>query len=257
MLPRFHALPLVGALLSTSVVMADTGDKDGRWGGLAGASLSLSSGNTDSASVLLNANIARQTEQEKTSVRASVNQARSDTNGERTTTANKWSIAAQQDIDLNAVWFAFGSLGFDADRLIELKLRSTVSGGLGYHVIESDPHNFDVFGGVSYTHKHYRTLQTIHDKTATRFSNMGLLLGEESTHQLNEAVSLKQRLEYYPGLTGDKTQLLKFSGALNVSLTKDLSLSVGLTSTYNSQVPPGVKKTDSTLFTGLNLKLGS
>lgn len=235
---------------------AEPASRDGVWRGLAGASLSMSSGNTESAALLVNVNVARQVEGAKTSLQAFVNQAQSKVDGDRNTTANKWGLSGQQDEDLTPEWFAFVKLGVDADRLIELKRRTNVAAGLGYHVIDSEAHTFDVFGGVSYTDKLYRRAQTIRGETDTRFTNTGLLFGEESSHRLSDTVSLKQRLEYFPSFTGDRTQLVRFNGSLNVGLSKSTSLSVGLISTYNSKVPPGVKKTDTSLFTGLNVKLG-
>ena len=247
-------LPLM-SLLSTTV-HAEPVKKDGQWRGLAGASLSISGGNTESASLLANVNVARQVVGSKTTLQGYINQARSKVDGEKNTTANKWGVSGQQDVDLTPQWYGFGKLGVDADRVIELKHRSTVAGGLGYHLIQTEAHTLDVFSGLSHTRSVYREVQTIGDTTGTRFSNTGLLIGEESSHQLNDTVSLKQRLEYTQALTGDKLNLMRFNGSLNVAMTKATSLSVGLISTYNSKVPPGVKKVDTTLFTGLNVKLG-
>jgi len=247
-------LPLLAAL--STPALADAPKADGQWRGLAGASLSLSGGNTESAALLANVNLARQVDGAKTTVQAYINQARSKVDGERDTTANKWGASGQQDLDLSGDWYGFGRLGVDADRLIELKHRSTVAGGLGYHLIRNERHTLDVFSGVSHTRSVYREVQTINDQTGTRFSNTGVLIGEESSHQLNDTVSLKQRLEYNQGLSGDKLNLLRFNGSLNVAMSKATSLSVGLISTYNSKVPPGVKKVDTSLFTGLNVKLG-
>jgi len=242
--------------LGSAPLWAEPAPRDGVWRGLAGASLSFSSGNTDSSALLVNVNLTRQVEGAKTSVQAFANQARSKVDGDRNTTANKWGLSGQQDVDLGPDWFTFVKLGVDADRVIELKRRTNVAAGLGYHLIRSEAHTVDLFSGLSYTHKIYRAPQTIHGETGTRFSNTGLLIGEESSHRLADNVSLKQRLEYFPGFTGDRTQLLRFNGSLNVGLSKATSLAVGLISTYNSRVPPGVKKTDTSLFTGLNVKLG-
>ncbi|NBD21166.1 DUF481 domain-containing protein [Aquabacterium fontiphilum] len=242
--------------LGSAPLWAEPAPRDGVWRGLAGASLSFSSGNTDSSALLVNVNLTRQVEGAKTSVQAFANQARSKVDGDRETTANKWGVSGRQDLDLGPHWFAFVKLGVDADRLLELKHRSNVATGLGHHLIRSERHTLDVFSGLSLTRSVYREAQTINDKTDTRFSNTGVLIGEESSHQLNDTVSMKQRLEYNQGLSGDKLNLLRFNGSVNVAISKATSLSVGLIRTYNSKVPPGVKKVDTSLFTGLNVKLG-
>ena len=250
--------PLTLALLGclSAPALAGGAKTDGQWRGLAGASLSLSGGNTESAALLATVNLDRQVQGAKTSVQANINQARSTVGDERDTTANKWGLSAQQDVDFTTAWFGFGRLGMDADRLIELKHRSNVAAGVGYHLLRGEHHTLDVFSGLSHTRSVYREAQTINDQTGTRFSNTGVLIGAESSHQLNDTVSLKQRLDYNQGLSGDKLNLLRFNGSLNVAMSKATSLSVGLISTYNSKVPPGVKKVDTSLFTGLNVKLG-
>ncbi len=251
-------IALFACALSTATApsWAEAPPHDGRWRGLAGASLALSGGNTESSALLVNVNVSRRVDGGKTSLQSFINQAQSKVNGDRKTTANKWGASGQQDLDLTPDWFTFVKLGIDADRVIELKRRGNVAVGLGRHVIRSERHTFDVIGGVSHTRSVYREEQTINAKTGTRFSNTGVLIGEESSHQLNDTVSAKQRLEYNQGLSGDKVDVLRFNGSINVAISKVTSLSVGLISSYNSKVPPGVKKVDTSLFTGLNVKLG-
>jgi putative salt-induced outer membrane protein len=97
----------------------------------------------------------------------------------------------------------------------------------------------------------------IGDKTDTRFSRASLYLGEESSHQLSDTVSFKQRLELYPGLSGDKAKIMKFTAGLGVAMSGTMSLTVGLTDSYNSKPPAGSKKNDVAVFTGLNVKFGA
>ena len=93
-------------------------------------------------------------------------------------------------------------------------------------------------------------------RMSTSFSSTGLELGEESSHQLNDAVSFKQHLDYFPGFTGVKNNMVKFNASLNVAMSKSLALTVGVIDTYNSQVPAGFAKNDLGIFTGLSMKLG-
>jgi putative salt-induced outer membrane protein len=90
-----------------------------------------------------------------------------------------------------------------------------------------------------------------------RFSRASLYLGEESSHQLSDTVSFKQRLELYPGLSGDKAKIMKFTAGLGVAMSGTMSLTVGLTDSYNSKPPAGSKKNDVAVFTGLNVKFGA
>jgi putative salt-induced outer membrane protein len=237
---KTHLILALGTAVLAAPVLAQ--QTDGEWRGLAGASLAISSGNTDSKAALLNLDLARATTDDKTSVAAYLNEGQSKIKGQTTTTAGKWGVAGQYDHNITPVLFGFGKLGFDHDRPSDLSLRTLVAAGLGYHVIQTKTDSFDVFGGVN---------------TKKDFSSVGLLLGEESSHQMTDTVFAKQRIEYYPGLTGEKAQLIKATGALNVAMTKTMSLTVGVMDTFNSKVSAGQKKNDLSVFTGVSMKLGS
>jgi putative salt-induced outer membrane protein len=229
--------------------------KDGKWRGLLGASFTLTSGNSETMATLLNVDMARLTTHSKFAVQGFVNHGTSKVDGERQTTANKWGLSTQYDSDLTNGWFAFAKLGFDADRMMDLTLRSTASTGFGYHLIDTQTNILNAFAGLSYTDRRYRTEQDFNGHVGRHFSNPGALLGEESTHRLNDRVTLQQRLELYPDGSSERAHVAHFNGNLNVSMSEMLSLSVGLISTYNHNVPPGLKHVDTSLFTGLNIRL--
>lgn len=245
------------ALACVASTWADEPVADGQWRGLASASLAVTSGNSQSQAALASVDLARLTTQDKISLGGYVNEGRSKSNGVTTTSSGKEGVHGQYDYNLTPEVFGFGSLAFDHDRVLDLSLRSLAAAGLGYHVIKTKATQFDVFGGLSYSDTRYNQDETIGGSTKRDFTSTGLLLGEESSHQLTDSVSAKQRLEYYPGLTGDKAQLLKFNAMLNVSMTKTLALSVGLIDTYNSKVAAGQKSNDMALFTGISMKLGN
>lgn len=228
----------------------------GRWVGLAGASLAATSGNTSSSALVLNLDLSRLTDQNKTSLSGAVNEARNRNNGVVNTTSGKWSVAGQYDHNLTPVWFALGKLGFERDRVIDLKLRTLSSVGLGYHLVRSDDHTVDVFGGLSYSRETYGVDKTISDDTGRRFSSTAILMGQETSHKLTDTVFFKQRLEFYNGISGQLDKLIRFNASLNVAMTRTLSLSVSLIDTYNSRPANGQKKNDASLLTGVNVKLG-
>lgn len=256
---NLHTLKLAGLVIGGLLTTGATAQvkTDGEWRGLGGAALSVSSGNTTSSALLVNLDMARATERDKITLGASVNYARNKSDGVSQTTANKWAATGQYDYNLTPVVYGFGKLGLEADRVVNLRLRSTLVGGLGYHVIKTKEANFDVFGGVGYITDKYRVEQRIGDETDTSFSRVTLLLGEESSHQLSSAVSFKQRLEIYPGLSGDKAVLAKFNAGLGVAMSSTLNLTVGVVDTYNSKPPAGLKKNDFGFFTGVSIKLGA
>jgi len=194
---------------------------------------------------------------DKLTLGGAVNYAKSKTGGVDQTTANKWAGNGQYDYNLSPQLFVFGKLGLESDKLVDLKLRTALAGGLGYKLINTEQTSFEIFGGLGYTTDKYDVSRTIAGKTDTTFSRASVYLGEASSHQLSPTVSFKQRLDLYPGVSGDKAVLAKFNAGLAVAMSSTLNLTVGLTSAYNSKPPAGTKSNDVGFFTGVNVKFGA
>jgi putative salt-induced outer membrane protein len=247
---------LAGLIVATGSAHAQI-KTDGLWRGSGGLALSATSGNNRSNSLQLNADAVRATAADKITFGAAANYASNKNSGAKQTTSNKWGLFGQYDFNLTPRLFAFGRLGLDGDELIDLNLRTGVAAGLGYKLIDTKETSFELFGGVGYTTDKYDVAQTVGNKTDTKFSRTSLYLGEASSHQLSATTSFKQRLDLYPGLTGDKAKLAKFTAGLTVAMSSTLGLSVGVVDTYNSKPPVGVKKNDFGVFTGVTVKFGA
>lgn len=247
-------LALVAGLCAATATAQDK--PDGLWRGNGGAALSVTSGNSSTNSLLLSADAVRATTADRISLGAMANRASSKSGSTRQTTANKWGAFGQYDFNLSPRTFVFGKLGLEGDELTDLERRLSLAGGVGYKLIATKETNVELFGGAGYTSDRYDSAKNIGGKTGTSFSRTSLYLGEASSHQLTPNVSFKQRLELYPGLSGDKAKLARFSAGLGVAMSSTLNLTVGLTDTYNSKPPAGTKKNDLGLFTGVNVKFG-
>lgn len=247
-------LLLLAATAGTAMAETKT---DGQWRGTGGAALAVTSGNTQSSSALLGAEVAEATTVDKISLGGNLNYGRSKVDGVNKTTSNKWNGFGQYDYNLSPQLFVFGKLGLEGDKIAQLSLRTTLAGGAGYKLVDTKETTFSLFGGAAYSTDKYSVAKTVGDKTDTRFSRASLFVGEESTHQLSASTAFKQRLELYPGLSGDKAKIAKFSAGLAVAMSSTISLNVGLTDSYNSKPPAGLKKNDLGLFTGVNVKLGA
>jgi putative salt-induced outer membrane protein len=248
-------LALVGAGTAGQAQAQVVTNKDGHWRGLIGASLAFTTGNTVTNSAVLNLDLSRQTSHSKVSVQSFINHGTSKLANRTQTTADKWGAAGQYDSDLDLRWFAFSKLRLEGDRLLFLTLRSTASAGVGYHVIDTEDHTLNAFGGLSYTDSQYSRNQLVNGRMGRHFEGPGGIVGEESTHRFNDRVSFKQRTEIYPDGSGDHAHIGRFNGSLNVSMSETLSLSLSVVSVYTHNVPPNIKKTDTALFTGINVKL--
>ena len=253
----FAPLTLVACCMALPLAAQAQTKTDGLWRGAAGAAAAVTSGNTSTSALSLNADLSRATTADKTTLGGLINYGKNKTGGNNTTTANKWVGFGQYDFNLGPRTYAFGRLGLEGDELVDLNLRTALAGGLGYKIIDTKETSFNVFGGAGYTTDKYDVAQTIGGKTGTSFSRSSLFLGEESSHQLSPTVSLKQRLELWPGLSGDKARLAKFTAGMSVAMSSTLSLNVSLVDNYNSKPPAGSKKNDLGFFTGVNVKLGA
>lgn len=248
------AVIVTGTLAASAWAQTKT---DGAWRGVGGAALAATSGNTTSTSLLLNTEMARATTADKITLGGAINYARSGSGNTSATTANKWGGFGQYDFNLTPQVFAFGKLGLEGDKLVDLSRRVALAGGLGYKLIDTKETTFELFGGLGYTTDSYSVSQLIGGKRGTSFSRASIYLGEASSHQLSPTVSFKQRLELYPGISGDKAMLAKFTAGLSVAMSSTLNLSVGVVDSYNSKPAAGSKSNDLGVFTGVNVKFGA
>ncbi|MEO5735411.1 MAG: DUF481 domain-containing protein [Rubrivivax sp.] len=253
--PARLVLACLGSILAASAFAQVKSDN--LWRGTAGLAAAYTSGNSDTSSVALTGDFAKASTADKIALGGSYNYARSRANNLRTTTADKWTLQSQYDYNLTQRTYVFGKLGGEGDNLIDLNWRASLAAGAGYKLIDTDQNSLNVFGGVGYSRDRYDSLQTINGRTGTTFSRSSLLFGEESSHQLSDTTSFKQRLEYSPGISGDKAQLVRFTAGLSVNMTRALALTVGLVDTYNSKPGVGKKENDVSVLTGISYRLGA
>lgn len=223
---------------------------DGQFRAALGLGFSASSGNSEASNFSLTYDAVRATANDKTSLYGSAQYARTD--GE--TTADQAHLGGRQDHNLSPVTFAFGGLDFERNRFANLKLRSQLSGGLGWHVIKGEATTFDVFGGLSYSADKYLDPMFVGGEDRSSYSYLGLMLGEESTHKLSDNTSAKQRLTMVPNLDDTGEYRANWDLGLAVAMSKLMSLNVGFSVAYNSDPGAGRKSTDTLFTTGISVK---
>ncbi len=230
-----------GLLISGSAMAADA--PDGQWHGNANLSFSTSSGNTNSSTFFAAVDEVRITAADKWSTYASSLYGSS--NGVKNN--DKTRVSARYDYNLLPELFGFGLGELERDSLANLQLRTSLGGGLGYHLIQTDATTFDAFSGLSYS----KANMIIGPDT----SGVELLLGEELTHKFTNTVRAKQKWLLFPSLQNSPHYRSIFDAGLVVDISSTIGLSVGLQNKYSSDVPSGVKNSDTFLLTGLNFKL--
>lgn len=252
---------LVGPLglavaVSATAAPEDPPKADGQWRGDGSVAFSAASGTTRTTALLLKADLARLTSTDKISLGGSVDYARNRTDTTSETTSNRISAFGQYDRNLGPRLFAFGKLALDRDGILDLDLRRTVAGGLGWKLVDTKAHRVSLFGGLAHTQDRYGSPRTLGGETGTRFSRASVLLAEESAHELTPTVSFRQRLELLPGISGDRSNLLKFTADLGVAINSTMRLTVGVINDYESEPPDGQKANQFRVFTGLSFRIG-
>lgn len=223
---------------------------DGQMRSAIGIGASLSSGNTKASNLSLVGEAVRATAGDKVTLYGNVQYAKS----AGTTTADQMRLGGRYDLDFGPVWFGFGGLDLERNKFANLKLRSQLSGGLGYHALKTPTTTWDLFGGVGLTTDKYVAATLIDSATRSTYSYTSLLLAEESTHKLSETTSAKQRLAIYPNLKNSGEFRATWDAGLAVAMNRTMNLNVGYSLLHNSEPGRGRKTTDSLLTTGISIK---
>ncbi|MGB9150749.1 MAG: DUF481 domain-containing protein [Burkholderiales bacterium] len=245
------ALATLAALTTTSA-LAGPVPTDGLWRGNLGGSLSVTSGNSKSTNLSIGTDAVAADAMSKTTLYLNALRATSETAGISNTTANVIHGGGRYEYNLSPQMFGFGSIDMDRDPIQQLKLRTALGAGLGYHLLNTADTSFDVFAGLGYKIERYDLPAPADSNNATE-----LILGEESNHKLSDASSFKQRLALYPNLKDSGEYRAVFDAGFTTAIAGGLNLNVGLSDRYNSLAPAGTKKNDLLLTTGVSMKFGA
>jgi putative salt-induced outer membrane protein len=250
------AAAVLGCIAAGGALAQGPTQPDGEWRGSFALSATLSSGNTESRNFAAKLDAARERVADKWSLYGTALYGKREVDSGDEKTADNLRLGARYDYNLSERVFSFGLAEYERDRIADLDYRATLGLGLGYHLVKSERDAFDVFSGVAHTRSRYDPSSPALANGAASGTATELLLGEESNHKLSETLSVKQKLTVYPSLDGGGEFRSVFDSALVIALNAHLGLQVGLQNRYTSEVPVGVKKSDTQLMTGLNIKFG-
>jgi putative salt-induced outer membrane protein len=223
---------------------------DGEWRSLFTAGASVATGNTDAKSASLGADVIKLTTMDKWALTGSGQYARSD----GATTADRIGGTGLYSRDITPDWFGFGQIDLLRDGPSDLKLRTTLGSGLGYHVVKKPDQTFDLSAGGAYTMDRYNHEQLINDEVRSRYNHAELLLAEESNNKLSDSTTFKQKLTVFPNLRDTDGVRTVFDAGLSVAMTKQLALTATLSHRYDSKPGAGLGKNDTLFVTGVSLR---
>ena len=226
-------------------------EQDGRWRTTIGAGATQTSGNTNSRSTNVTAQTGVATRVRSISFHGSALYGRADgiVGTSRFTAGTAWTW------ELGERNFAFGNGDWLRDRFANLGRRTTVSTGLGHHLVKNLVLDWDVFGGVAYSHDEYITPTEVNGLVRRDYGRPEALIGTESHHRPSDTTTLHQRLVILPAVDGSGSYRVTFEGGLTVAVTTRLAMTATLTWNRNSDPGAGLKRNDTLFVTGLTFKI--
>jgi putative salt-induced outer membrane protein len=157
------------------------------------------------------------------------------------TTAQRWEVRGQSGYDLTDRTYWFGAGRYEDDRFSAYDFQATASTGLGYKFIDSERTKLWVQGGPGYRFAEFNQTGESEDSAIIR-GDLGF------DHQLTETTKIVERFLVETG--SDNTYLQNDLG-LEVTIKGSLAVRLGYQVRHNSDVPPGVDKTDTLTTVGL------
>ena len=213
------------------------GSAQAEWSGKGELGASIATGNSDNQSANAAFEIKNTVDQWINVVGFSGNYG----NDGNTTTAQRWEIRGQSSYDFTPKAFWFGAGRYDNDRFSAYDYQGSLATGLGYRFVNTDRTKFFLQGGPGYRVSKERATGETMDGVIFR----GDMLFEQ---QLTSNTKVIERFLIESG--SDNTYLQNDLG-LEVMMSGSLGLRVGYQVRYNSDVPPGIDRTDTLTTLGL------
>jgi len=227
------------------------------WAGAANVSLALAHGNSNTATFGAGLTAARATRTDKTSLYVHSLYSEN-SNAIPSTSANSTGGGLRYDHNLNPKILVFGTGDFLSDALQDLDLRSTIGGGFGWHAAKSAKQNFDVLGGLVWTHENYSAVAATATAAATPSSVnsfAALDLGQQYTRKIGAASLFTEQAYVYPDLNSLSQFQFNLNSTFSTKLGKMFNWVTTFSDNYTSFPPPGTLDNDIVLTTGLGVTL--
>ena len=157
------------------------------------------------------------------------------------TTAQRWEFRGQSSYKFTDKAYAFGAGRYDDDRFSAYDYQASIAAGLGYRFVDTEKLKFWVQGGPGYRYAKVNETGETEDGLIFR-GDIGL------DYQITETTKIVDRFLVEAG--SDNTYLQNDLG-LEVRISGALGLRVGYQVRHNTDVEPGVEKTDTLTTVGL------
>jgi putative salt-induced outer membrane protein len=162
--------------------------------------------------------------------------------------AERWEAREQTNYTISGNLFAFGALRYEHDLFDGFEYQESISGGLGYKLIDTVDTKLTAQVGAGY--KRLRPETIIKDADGNVLSRTPLdtegnaigTLGVDFSHAFNQSTTLTNKFLME---AGSSNTLITDALALSVKMSTKLALSVGYAISNNSNPPAPLKKLDT------------
>lgn len=223
-------------LLASSAAYADEKVKD--WRGEGDLAYNRASGNSSSEALLAKLQIVYERDRwTHTGQIEAVN-----TSEDEVRSAESYTLKAKSDWAINDDTYAFGRFRYEDNRFSGYEYQTSLTSGLGKHLIDDGITVFDVEGGIGYRYSE--------EAFTGDTSGEAIAIGLAKYHRkLTETTRFETDLSVESG--SDNTFIESVTG-VKVKINSSLALKVAYTVKHNTDVPDDTKNTDTLTSVGLN-----
>jgi putative salt-induced outer membrane protein YdiY len=217
------------------------------WESSINAGLTLTRGNSESVQVTIGAQTQRKWDRDEVFLNAAFGygQTEDPATGADTKSADFVTAGAQWNHLFTPKLYGGLKLDFRHDDVADLDYRFTISPLIGYYVVKTERHSFNVEAGPS----------AVFEKQGGDEKNyIALRFAERSEHKIGNKAKVWQALEYLPQVDDFGNYILNFEAGIESAVTKAISLRLVALDNYDNEPAPGREKNDFKLIAGIAYK---
>jgi len=220
-----------------------------KWTGDLAAGLTSTHGNTKTEMISANANFAKRTEKDRTTISmdyAKGKQQDRDT-GEDVTIEDWWRAKGKYDYFFSKKMYGYLDGRYEKDAVAELDRRMIIGVGAGYQWIESDDMNFATEFGLASLYEKF-------DNQTDSNSEITLQLGYNFDKKLRKNIKFVHDLTYYPSIDKFSDYYLTTTAGVRADFTEKFFTTLKAIFNYDSTPALGSHNTDVKYFLGVGYR---
>ena len=244
------------------VVAAAEEPKKDPWKGLVGLGLIAISGNSQTVTGTLNAQVDKKFGEWAFGARGTgaYGQTRPQAGGEPETTAARAGLLIRGDRNIASFASIFVLGGLETDHVKSIELRGLAELGAGikfYELKEGELERVYLRADVGFRYSHDRRYQYYGDAMIPKNTGLpsvtmiGPRIGAVIRYAINKDIRFSEEAEFLPNVLGAERYLVNSNTKLSARLTHSLSVGVSFLVTYDSAPAPGKQTTDTALTLGV------